>query len=715
MGITITQYRASIGRFGGGVHRVKHIFTFTHDKRFMFTNWYEGYGWGFTDRKDWSMSTVRDRNCHSAFIKTRTFLSVFIGIPIILHSILLLCGDVQPNPGPTRVDLAICHCNIRSIQNTDKMDHIACSLANEYQIITVSETWLHSQSSVSHLSLPNFQQPYRRDRDNDSGYGGVLAWVANDIAAKRRKELEIRNLEAMWLEIRIHNIKFLLCTVYRPPNDSIEFWNLLQQSIDLAKETDITSLVITGDLNADPSSPNGRKLNQFVDSNNLVTHIDEPTRITPLSRSILDQFISNIPLYVRNPRVEAPVSTNDHCSIGIDLLFKMDKPKCYQRLMWDFKHANFDEFRELLSSVDFTLYTELTDINDACCQFTDKLITIAKGCIPNKMVTVRPNDKPWFSNELRRLLRKKNRAHNEAKMTNSPDHWAIFRERRNKYYREINKCKVKHKENKYEGLIINDHVSEKKWWHILKDILGQTSDSQYPPLHVNNEIIVNDRLKAEAFNNFFAKASDLDDSNHPLPPDEPNFHDQLNDIEITETDVMDQLNLLDINKAYGPDGVPPRILKEAKNIISKPLSKLFNKSLQTHKFPDIWKRANVLPIFKKGDKNILGNYRPISLLCITSKIFEKIIFKYVYNHFKENFLISIWQSGFQPSLSTVTQLVELYHQFCKAVSEGKEIRVVFLDISKAWHKGLLFKLRKFGIGGSLLDWFKAILQTDVKE
>ena len=714
MGITITQYRASIGRFRGGVLGGNHVYTFTHDKKFMFTSWYEGHGWGFNESRGWSRFIKGDKCLHNKFTRTRSLLSTFIGLPIILHSILLLCGDIHLNPGPKGPDLSVCHCNIRSIRNPDKVDHIACSLAEEYKIITLSETWLHSKSSVSHLSLPNFQRPYRRDRDNDTGYGGVLAWVANDIAAKRRKDLEIRNLEAMWLEIRVKNIKFLLCTVYRPPNDSTEFWELFQQSLDMAKQSNITSLVITGDLNADPGSPNGRILSQLVETNNLVMHIDEPTRITPSSKSILDQFISNIPLYVRNARVEAPVSTNDHCSIGIDILFRIDKAKSYHRLMWDFKNANFDEFRTLLSNVDFTLYTELPDVNDACCKFTEKFISTAKYCIPNKLVTVRPNDKPWFSNKLRKLLRKKNRAHKEAKTTNSPDHWAIFRELRNRYYREIERCKLQYKEDKFNGLITEENISEKKWWHILKSILGQTSDSQIPPLHVDNEIIVNDRQKAVAFNDFFVKASDLDDTNHPLPEDDLNVHTQLNFIEISETEVMDQLNIINTNKAYGPDGIPPRILKEAKNIICKPLTQLFNKSLQMHTFPTMWKRANVLPIFKKGDKNALGNYRPISLLSIMSKIFEKIIFKHVYNHFKDNFLISIWQSGFQPSLSTVTQLTELYHEFCKTVSKGKEIGIVFLDISKAfnrvWHKGLLFKLKKFGIGGRLLDWFTDYLK-----
>ena len=188
------------------------------------------------------MFVINDRVQDSTNIKPRVVLSAFIVIPFILQSVLLLSGDIHQNPGPKATDLSICHCNIRSIRNSDKMDHIACSLADQYKIITLSETWLHSKSSVSHLSLSNFQQPFRRDRDNDAGYGGVLAWVANDIAAKRRKNLEIRNLEAMWLEVRVKNIKFLLCVAYRPPNDTNEFWDSFQQSIDLAKESDIDSL-----------------------------------------------------------------------------------------------------------------------------------------------------------------------------------------------------------------------------------------------------------------------------------------------------------------------------------------------------------------------------------------------------------------------------------------------------------------------------------------
>ena len=92
---------------------------------------------------------------------------------------------------------------------------------------------------------------------------------------------------------------------------------------------------------------------------------------------------------------------------------------------------------------------------------------------------------------------------------------------------------------------------------------------------------------------------------------------------------------------------------------------------------------------------------------------KNLIFKNVYNYLQNNNLITARQSGFRPGDSTVYQLTHLYHLFCKALDEKKEVRIVYCDISKAfdrvWHKGLLFKLEKMGIGGDLLNWFKSYL------
>lgn len=115
-----------------------------------------------------------------------------------------------------------------------------------------------------------------------------------------------------------------------------------------------------------------------------------------------------------------------------------------------------------------------------------------------------------------------------------------------------------------------------------------------------------------------------------------------------------------------------------------------------------------MPLHKKDARNIFNNYRPISLLSVVGKIFERVIFKHVLNYFRDNFLISIFLSGFTPGDSTVNQLTDLYHTLCDAIDKKKEVRIVFFD--KVWHKGLLIKLKRMGINGNLLRWFADYLE-----
>ena len=130
-------------------------------------------------------------------------------------------------------------------------------------------------------------------------------------------------------------------------------------------------------------------------------------------------------------------------------------------------------------------------------------------------------------------------------------------------------------------------------------------------------------------------------------------------------------------------------------------------------FPSNWKNGNIVPIRKKGDKEILKNYRPISLLPICGKIFEKLIFNELFNFLLANNLISPNQSGFKPGDSCINQLLSITHEIYNSFDEGLEVRSVFLDISKAfdkvWHKGLLFKLSQNGISGNLLDLLSSFL------
>ena len=122
---------------------------------------------------------------------------------------------------------------------------------------------------------------------------------------------------------------------------------------------------------------------------------------------------------------------------------------------------------------------------------------------------------------------------------------------------------------------------------------------------------------------------------------------------------------------------------------------------------------NVLPIFKTGDRSDFGNYRPISLFNICSKVSEKAIQAFIFSCCRDNDIISIHQSGFTPGDSTVHQLVYLYNTFCKVLNDKKEVRIIFCnqskDFDRVWHQGLLYKLECIGITGDLLSSFHSYL------
>ena len=123
--------------------------------------------------------------------------------------------------------------------------------------------------------------------------------------------------------------------------------------------------------------------------------------------------------------------------------------------------------------------------------------------------------------------------------------------------------------------------------------------------------------------------------------------------------------------------------------------------------PQNGKKANVVPVFKRNNKQELKNYCPISLLPVSSKIFERLLYDSMFKFFTENNLISLNQSGFKPGDSCVNQLLPITHQIFKSLDNGREVRSVFLDITKAfdkvWHKGLIFKLKQNGMSGKLLS------------
>ena len=592
----------------------------------------------------------------------------------------MCAGDIHLNPGPNSSKLQklqICHANVRSLTRS-KLKDIEVTLASSYDVIGLSETYLTPTVPSDLFALNGFHDIIRKDRQGIGG--GVALYVRESIQWKRKLMYETNNTEAIWIELNTIQGKLLICCCYRPPTktggpDPNLFWNRLSSALDNALSDGYKNLVIVGDLNADPSTHQGRVLSTFCQSFNLSIHIQEPTRITSSSATILDQILTNIPSFVNSPSVLPPITTSDHCVIGTKLNFKIFKENCYNRHIWEFNKTNFNDFRLKLSETNFDHCFEDNDVDVATQFWSETFLNTARETVPNKIVTIRPNDIPWYSNNLRLLKRRVHRAFRKFKSHNSPINYTNYKNLRNIYQEELSKAEDTYKQNLASTL--HSQRYGKKWWQKAKVLLGKGSKSQIPSLKVQNNVLIDDTSKAEAFNNFFLNHSNLNDQGQNLPSLE-HVPVNLTELVISETDVLDQLKALDPTKSTGPDGISPKLLKVAADIIAPSLTTLFNLSLNQGRFPQFWKNANVLPLHKKGSMDDLNNYRPVSLLSCVGKIFEKVVHKHVFNYIRDKNLLSEHQSGFKKNDSTTHQLVYLYHTIAKALNNKTDVKIFFL-------------------------------------
>ncbi|PKU42560.1 rna-directed dna polymerase from mobile element jockey-like [Limosa lapponica baueri] len=174
--------------------------------------------------------------------------------------------------------------------------------------------------------------------------------------------------------------------------------------------------------------------------------------------------------------------------------------------------------------------------------------------------------------------------------------------------------------------------------------------------------------------------------------------------------VSDLLHHFDIHRSMRPDGIHPRVLRELAGVFTKPLSIIYQPSWLTRMVSVDWRLTNVIPIHKKGCKEDLGNYRPVSLILVTGNIMEQIILSAITLHVQDNQLIRPSQYGFMKGRSFSANLISFYDKLTHLVGEGKTVDIVYLGFSKAFdtisHSVLLEKLAAHGLDRHALCWVK---------
>ena len=232
------------------------------------------------------------------------------------------------------------------------------------------------------------------------------------------------------------------------------------------------------------------------------------------------------------------------------------------------------------------------------------------------------------------------------------------------------------------------------------------------PLKQDGVLISDAKGKANILNKQYASVFTEEDTGE-LPDLGPSPFPKMDNPTITQSGVEKLLHNLNPNKAAGPDKLSPRFLKEVSKELSPLYTLLFQKSVDEGQVPTQWRTADVLPIFKKGEKYDPANYRPVSLTAITSKLLEHMMAKSIMTHLEDNGLPTNSQHGFRSKRSCETQLLNFTQELVKGMADGQQYDVNVMDFSKAFdrvpHRRLLLKADYYGIQGPVQSWLASFL------
>lgn len=614
----------------------------------------------------------------------------------------------------------IAYQNVRGL-NSKTVDffHSVLLTEGEYDAIALTETWLTDSVFDSELFPESFRVLKCRNRGDDMRGGGVL------LAVKKNYRICLLNLDynvpcidLLGAKVYLNDVNFIyVLVVYITPSCGLFERENLFSYIENQEYLYQRRMVLVGDFNI--SHLNNYYVNNFRNQQvdmflNFVEFFDcrQINRVLNRNNRLLDVVVTNSKCRVYQSTFSFVEVDTHHPPLMIEIESETPRQKNltgnYNSSNFNFRKADFDAMYQLFLNTSWNDLESLNDVNMAVELFYHKIYNILEVCVPKRKICSKIYP-VYFTKQIIKDIKSKDKLRIKNKRTQNIETHNQFIQLRVKIKRDINDAHEAYL-TKVQHDIGQDSRSFWQFINSKRSVVGVPNT-----MHLNDMHLVDGESISNAFAAYFSSvyANDLEHSD---------IHDALGDCQIFDAlcldqikyeDVCDAVRGLKVNKAIGPDNIPSFVIKGMIGFLAEPLRFLFNLSLKTNTFPQVWKEAKICPVFKKGDSTDVKNYRPISLLSCPAKIFEAILYKFIYNFVKNK--ISARQHGFLNKKSTSSNLCEVTQYIAESLDGGSQVDVIYTDFAKAFdrisHSILIQKLYIFGFHDSLVDFFKSYLHN----
>ena len=527
-----------------------------------------------------------------------------------------------------------------------------------------------------------------------------------------------RDLEMQWISVEHTNMRrIVVINVYRPPQgDYKKACKLIHDSIAEANLKDNAEVFLLGDFNIDLNdrkSPMVKELESTTTYWGLKSCITSDTRFGVVNGVLKKSRIDNI---FTNSDFTAFAGTldwnfSDHLAIAIKrkrVRLQQDKVAFTGR---SYKNYNKEDLQLELLLADWQDYFASAD-PDFCWDFLENLVKqyLDRVC-PQKIFKIRVTREPWVTNEILEEIKDKDRWLRVAKRTGKAEDFIQAKLARNQVGRLIQQAKADFLMDQQRELADDP----KKFWRVIKSIVPDKKaklskivlidkpDGE-PDFEIDNSTVANH------INQFFINIGPKLAAKHKkkwrfygnrILDKCPLFQAEFDRVLALCKDIK-------VSKSSGFDDISTRVFKDAFLALIPQLVHLFNLSFESGIFPDRWKRATIIPLFKGGDKTEVSNYRPISLLPLPGKLLEKIVHGSMMVFLNRLNVITDRQGGFRKGFSTSTSIVELTNNLFNNINLDYTSLAAFIDLRKAFdtvnHDILIKKLGYYGIRDGNLKW-----------